>query len=169
MGPSVTITTYVDANLCHDMLSGKSVTGVIHFLNKTVIHCHSKKQPVVETATYGSEYIAARIAVEEIMELRNTLRYLGVNISGPAYMFGDNRTIVDSSSIPQSRLHKRHVLLSFHQVREVIAAGVLYFIHIPGKINPADVLSKHWSYQRVWDQLQPLLFWKGDTMNIPVK
>ena len=77
--------------------------------------------------------MAARIAVEEIMELRNTLRYLGVNISGPAYMFSDNRTVVDSSSIPQSRLHKRHVLLSFHRLREAIAAGVLYFIHIPGK------------------------------------
>lgn len=100
MGPPVTVTTYVDANLCHDMLSGKSVTGIVHFLNKTVIYFYSKKQPVVETATYGSEYMAARIATEEIMELRNSLRYLGVNISGPAYMFGDNRTVVDSSSIP---------------------------------------------------------------------
>ena len=169
MGPPVTVTTYVDANLCHDMLSGKSVTGIVHFLNKTVIYFYSKKQPVVETATYGSEYMAARIATEEIMELRNSLRYLGVNISGPAYMFGDNRTVVDSSSIPQSRLHKRHVLLSFHRVREAIAAKVLYFIHIPGAINPADILSKHWSYQKVWAQLQPLLFWKGNTINIPIK
>ena len=42
LGPPVTLTTYVDANLCHDMLSGKSVTGIVHFLNKTVIHFYSK-------------------------------------------------------------------------------------------------------------------------------
>ena len=114
MGPPVTLTTYEDANLCHDMMSGKSVTDILHFMNKTVIYFYSKKQPVVETATYGSEYMAARITVEEIMELRNSLRYLGVNIDGPANMFGDNRTVVYSLFIPQSRLYKQHVLLSFH-------------------------------------------------------
>ena len=165
LGPKVVITTYVDANLCHDMLSGKSVTGIIHFLNKTPIHFYSKKQPVVETATYGSEYMAARIAVEEIIDLRTSLRYLGVDIEGSSYLFGDNRTVVNSSSIPQSRLHKRHVLLSFHRVREAIASKTIHFIHIPGNINPADILSKHWSYQKVWKQLQALLFWMGNTID----
>ena len=166
LGPPVHTTTYVDANLCHDMLSGKSVTGVLHFLNKTPIHYFSKKQPVVETATYGSEYMAARLAVEQIMEIRTSLRYLGVNIQGPTMMFGDNRSVVDSSSVPQSRLHKRHVLLSFHRVREAIAAKVINFLYIPGSINPADILSKHWGYNKVWGQLKPLLFWEGNTMDI---
>ena len=58
--------------------------------------------------------MAAKIAAEEIMELRNALKFPGVNIAGPAYMFADNQTVVDSSSTPQSRLHKQHVLLSFH-------------------------------------------------------
>ena len=35
--------------------------------------------------------------------------------------------------------------------------------HIPGSCNPADILSKHWGYSQVWDQLKTLLFWKGDT------
>ena len=164
LGPPVQLTSYVDANLCHDMLSGKSVTGVLHFLNKTPIHYFSKKQPIVETATYGSEYMAARLAVEQIMEFRTTLRYLGVNLIGPTILFGDNKSVVDSSSIPQSRLHKRHVLLSFHRVREAIAAKIIDFVHIPGAINPADILSKHWSYSKIWDQLKPLLFWEGNTV-----
>ena len=40
------------------------------------------------------------------------------------------------------------------------------FYHIPGEINPADVLSKHWGYQQIWKQLQPLLFWQGDTREL---
>ena len=114
---------------------------------------------VCEAATYGSEYMAARLAVEQIMEIRTSLRYLGVNIQGPMMMLKDNRSVVDSSSIPQSRLHKRHVFLSFHRVREAIAAKVVNFLYIPGSINPADILSKHWGYSKVWNQLKPLLFW----------
>ena len=151
LGPPVQVTTYVDANLCHDMLSGKSVTGILHFLNKTPFHYFTKKQPIVETATYGSEYMAARLAVEQIMEIRTMLRYLGVNIKEASIMFGDNQSVVDSSSQPQSRLHKRHVLLSFHRVREAIAAKILHFIHIPRSINPADILSKRWSYSKIWN------------------
>jgi hypothetical protein len=27
-------------------------------------------------------------------------------------------------------------------------------------------LSKHWAYSQVWSVLKPILFWKGDTMDI---
>ena len=107
-----------------------------------IIFLYTRKQGTVETATYGSEYVAGRTATEQIMDHRVSLRYLGVHVLGPTYLFGDNRSVVDSSMKIASKLHKRHVLLSYHRVREAIAAGVLYFIHIPGAINPADILSK---------------------------
>jgi hypothetical protein len=94
------------------------------------------------------------------------LRYLGVNIEGPAYMFGDNRTVVNSCIVPNARLHKRHELLSFHRVREAIAAGTIAFHYIPGSQNPADIVSKHWGYQQIWKLLQPLMFWSGNTLDL---
>ena len=78
-------------------------------------------------------------------------------------MFGDNRSVVDSSTLPHAKLHKRHNALSFHRVREAIASKVVQFHHIPGNINPADILSKHWGYTQIWDILKPILFWEGDT------
>jgi hypothetical protein len=163
-GKFVTTSHYVDANLMHDILSGKSVTGVLHFMNKTPIDWFSKKQATVETATYGSEFVAARTCTEQIIEIRTLLRYLGVPIRDQSYMFGDNESVVNSASLPDSKLHKRHTLLSFHRVREAITARMVIFTHIDGRINPADVLSKHWGYQQVWPNLQPLMFWAGDTM-----
>jgi hypothetical protein len=44
LGKKIVLTHYFDANLMHDVLSGKSVTGVVHFYNK--------KQSTTETATY---------------------------------------------------------------------------------------------------------------------
>ncbi len=81
-------------------------------------------------------------------------------------MFGDNERVVDTASVPHSRLHKRHNALSYHRTREAIAAGITRFYHVRGDTNPADILSKHWAYAAVWSQLKPLLFWKGDTADL---
>jgi hypothetical protein len=84
---------------------------------------YSKKQATVETATYGSEFVAARTCVEQIIDLRITLQYLGVPICSKSYMFGDNKSVVDSSMQVNAKIHKRHTMLSFHRVREAIASG----------------------------------------------
>lgn len=165
-GKGVKITTYFDANLYHDLISGRSVTGILHMLNKTVIDTYSKLQSTVETATFGSEYIAARTATEQIIDLRHTLRYLGVPIIGSSMLFGDNETVVNTASIPHSKLHKRHNALSYHRTREAIAAGITRLYHVRGETNPADILSKHWDMPSVWDTLKPLMFWNGDTAEL---
>jgi hypothetical protein len=81
-------------------------------------------------------------------------------------MFGDNKSVVNTASMPQGKLHKRHNALAFHRCRDAIAAGIIRFHHIPGKGNPADVVSKHWDFPSVKPLLRPLLFWEGDTANI---
>ena len=158
LGNFVTTTTYVDANLYHDMITGRSVTGIIHLLNQTTVDWYSRKQATVETATYGSEFVAARTATDQILDLRLTLRYLGVPIRDVSYMFGDNKSVVDSSIIPHAKLHKRHNALSFHRVREAIASGAISFFHIDGDLNPADILSKHWGNAQVKKLLKVLLY-----------
>ena len=42
---------YADANLYHDKVTGRPVTGLILMLNKTPIDWFSKKQLSVESAT----------------------------------------------------------------------------------------------------------------------
>ena len=167
LGRYVQLFHYVDANLYHDMITGRSVTGILHFANQTLLDWFTKKQATVETATYGSEFVAARTCVEQIVDLRLMLRYLGVRIRDHSYMFGDNKSMVDSSTIPHSKLHKRHTALSFHRVREAVASKVYMFSHIDGGDNPADILSKHWGYQQIWKLLRPLLFSMGDKIEIP--
>jgi hypothetical protein len=105
--------------------------------------------------------------MEQIIDLRNVLRYLGVAIKGSTMMFGDNESVVNSSSVPHVRLHICHTALSFHRVREGIAiTGIAKFHHVRSADNPADILNKHWGHKQVWPLLQPLLFWEGDTMDL---
>ena len=113
LGKPVFTTTYEDANLYHCMMLGRSATAVLHLVNQTPIDWFSKRQATVETATYGSEFIAARIATEQIIDLRYTLRMLGAPIQSPAYMFGDNQSVITNSTLPHSTLSKRHNALSY--------------------------------------------------------
>ena len=161
LGNHVQTTHYVDANLHHDLATGKAVTAALHFLNQTPIDAYTKRQSTVETATYGSEFVAARTAVDQIIDIHTTLRYLGVPIRDKSYMFGDNRSVVTSSTIPNSTISKRHHLASYHRVREAIAAKYISFHWKDGKSNPADILSKHWEFATVWPMLKPILFWRG--------
>ena len=66
LGKAVTTTTTMDANLNHCLATGKSLTGCLHFVNKTPVDWYSKKQATVETVTYGSEFVAAKTATEQI-------------------------------------------------------------------------------------------------------
>jgi hypothetical protein len=106
LGKYVTLSHYVDANIMHDITSGKSVTGILHLVNKTPIDWYSKKQATVETATYGSEFVAAQICVEQIIGLHTTLQYLGVPIRDKSYMLGDNKSVEDCSMQNHVKLRK---------------------------------------------------------------
>ena len=66
LGEAVITTTTMDANLNHCLATGKSLTGCLHFVNRTPVDWYSKKQATVETATYGSEFVAAKTAVEKL-------------------------------------------------------------------------------------------------------
>jgi hypothetical protein len=169
LGKYVTLTHYVNANLMHDIISGWLVPGILHMINKTPTDWYSKKHATVETATNGSEFVTARICVEQIFDLRNILCYLGVPIRSKSYMIGDNKSVVDSSMQVYAKPHKLHTMLLLHRVCKAIASGMIGFYFIPGDIKPADILSKHWGHSQVWQKLCALLFWEGDTGDLQVQ
>ena len=67
-----------------------------------------------------------------------------------------NQTPIDAYS-------KRHHLVSYHRVKEAIAAKYISFHWKVCKSNPADTLSKHWEFATVWPILKPILLWRGET------
>ncbi len=164
LGKHVQLVHYKDANLMHDVLTGRSVTACLHFANATPIDWFTKKQATVETATYSSESVAGRTCVDQIVDLRQTFRYLGVEVNQKSYLFGDNESVVKSATMVHAKLNKRHNILSFHRVREAIASKYIEFNHLPGSSNPADILSKHWGYASVKETLLPIFHWHGETV-----
>ena len=142
-----------------------AVTAILHFINKTLFVWFSRKQPTVNTATFGAESSAARTSIEQMRANKATLQYLGVPICGPSILLGDNKTVVDSTSIGNSRLHKQHLMISYHYVREALATGEYVYCFMNGKYNPSDVLSKHWCHNDMFCLLKPILFMSGNVFD----
>ena len=65
-------------------------------------------------STYGAELlVAARIAVDMVIELWYMLCMLGVPVDGPSLMLGDTNSVVLNTSVPASVLKKMLVIIEF--------------------------------------------------------
>ena len=103
---------------------------------------YSKKQTVVESSTFGSEFLALKTAVDLIESLTYKLRMLGVPIDGQARIFCDNESVVVSSSFPESVLKKKTSSIAYNRVREAIAAEKILMYFESTKSNIADLFTK---------------------------
>jgi hypothetical protein len=159
-GLSVRQTITVDANFAHCQVTGRSAMGAIFEVQGTIVGHFSRRQSTVETATYASEFVAARAALDEGIAIQYELRMLGAPVDGLMWMFRDNKSMIDSASEPAGRLHKRHLILSWHRLREKAAMGIVLYVHIKSQENVADCLTKHLSHGPLWALIKDKLFYR---------
>ncbi len=101
-----------------------------------------KRQKTVETSTYGSELVSARIATDLLIEWRYKLRMLGINLESSSWMIGDNMSLVVNTPIPFSNLKKKHQAFNYNRVREAIAGRMVTFGHMDSECNVAVICTK---------------------------
>ena len=152
------LTVWVDADHARDKVTCRSVTGIIIMMNNTVIKTYSKRQATVESSTYGSELVAARIATDLAMEIRYMLKMMGVRIDGSTLMLGDNKSVVLNTTVPSSVLKKKHCAIAYHRTREAIAARSIRFCHIESGVNIADLMTKPLPNALFHHLVKPILF-----------
>ena len=145
LGRPIVMSAFVDADHAGDSQTRRSHTGIILYLNKAPVVWISKKQPTVETSSYGSELVAMRICVEAIEALRYKCRAFGIPIDGPTNVFCDNQSVVFSATTPESSLKKKHNSVAYHKVREAAAAGIILVTKVMSGENLADLLTKNLS------------------------
>jgi hypothetical protein len=141
-GYQVTTHCFVDSNHAGNVVTRRSHTGIIIFLNKAPVMWFSKRQNTVETSTFGSEFVAMKIAKEMVVALRYKLRMFGIPIDGPTNVYCDNEGVVKNTSIPESVLSKKHLSIAYHAVREAVAAGIMRVAKEDTLTNLADLFTK---------------------------
>ena len=114
-----------------------------------------------------SKFVAAKTASEQIMDIRQTLRYHAAPTVSKSFLFGGNRSVVTSTTLCHSILSKCHNILLFHRIREAIAAKLMAFYWIQSTYNLCDMLAKHWDHPTVYLMILKLLITRGNNTLIP--
>ena len=70
------------------------------------------------------------------------LRCLGVNVDTASAVYGYNLGVIHNTTIKDTLLKKNHVSVSYHKVREAVAAGIIVPIKIASADNFADCHKK---------------------------
>jgi len=142
LGKEVDLSLYVDSDLAGDSKTRRSRTGYFIFVNSALIMWLSKRQATIETSVFGAEFVAMKIGMEALRGLRYKLRMMGVPISGPSFIFGDNMSVIHNTQKPESTLKKKSNQICFHAVRESVAMKESLTGHIDTNENPADLATK---------------------------
>ena len=147
-GNPVSLFVFVDADHGGNKVNRRSQSGILIFMNRAPIVWYSKRQPSVETSTFGSEFCAMKIAVELTEALRYKLRMFGVPLeetSGsvqPANVYCDNEAVTKNVKLPESTLKKKHHSIDYHRCRQAVAAGIIRVAHQGTLKNLADLFTK---------------------------
>ena len=141
-GNPVEINCFVDSDHAGDKITRRSQTGILLYLNSAPIIWYSKRQTTVESSTFGSEFVALRVASELIISLRYKLRMFGIRIIGPATVFCDNESVYKNATFAESTLKKKHNSICFHRVRECVAAAIMVAHKVGSEYNLSDILTK---------------------------
>ena len=141
-GMGFIIRAKVDADHAADTVSRRSRTGFIVYANSAPIHWMSKKQTSIESSSFGSEFVAMKQCCEYLRGLRYKLRMLGIPVTGPAFILGDNQSVLANTTVPESVLKKKSQSIAYHFVREGTARDEWRTSYVNTNENESDLLTK---------------------------
>lgn len=81
-------------------------------------------------------------ATEYVRGLRFKLRMMGITVNEPAFVFGDNQSVLANTTAPASTLKKKSNAIAYHFVREGCARDEWQTAYINTHENVADLLTK---------------------------
>ena len=107
LGKYFVIKYYFNAKHAENMANRSSYSGIIIYVNNSLIVQYSKIQTIVEDSSLGSEFVALVISTETVEALSYKLRCFVIPVEGPEEVFCGNMPAVNNSSIPTPALKKK--------------------------------------------------------------
>ena len=141
-GKSVDLHMWVDSDHAGDKVKRRSRTGYFIFLNTALINWLSKKQATIEGSVFGVEFAAMKTGVDSLRGIRYKLLMMGVPLTRPTYMYGNNMSFIYNTSQPKSTLKNKSNSICYHAVRKSVASGECLTTHYKTGDNYSDMMTK---------------------------
>ena len=141
-GMGFTIVAKVDVDHASNTVTRRSRTGILVYLNCSLVHWWSKKQTSIESSSFGAEFIAMKRCCEYLHGLRYKLCMMGIPCDQPSHIYGDNQSVLATTTMPDSTLKKKSQSIAYHFVCEGSAHGEWRTAYVNTHDNKADLLTK---------------------------
>lgn len=132
---------YVDSSHGTGTPDGKSVAGHIILVHGGPVSWSSHTLALTCTSSTESEYRAMSDCAKDVLWLTKVLREFAVP-HRPFTIKGDCKGAMDAVNHHSTTKHTKHIELHLDFMKERVTLGDLKFVHIPGRFNPADMLTK---------------------------
>ena len=83
---------------------------------------------------------------------------MGMPLTGPSYIYGDNMVVIHNTQRPESTLKKKNNSIFYHEMGESVAMGESITSHIPTIFNPDDILTKKCFVQKKRGMAEGVLY-----------
>lgn len=91
---------FLDSDLAGLLDDRKSTSGMVFYLNDSVITWVSQKQRCVTLSSYEAEFMVATAAACQAIWLRNVLSQITSELVGPVVLCIDNKSAIDLAKKP---------------------------------------------------------------------
>ncbi len=116
LGKDLDVRMMCDSDHAREKRTRRSGTGFSTFCNMALIDWVSKKQATVETSVFGAEIVAMKHGIEKLRGLCYKLHIMGISLTGPSFIYGDNKSQITNSTKPESTLKKKCNSICYHAV-----------------------------------------------------
>ena len=106
-GKKIDIHMLVDSDHAGDKVSHMSRSGFLIHVNTTLVQWFLPKQFKVDTSVFSTEFVTMKWGIDALRSLKYKLRMMGIPISGPLYIYGDNLSVLHNTSRPESVLRNK--------------------------------------------------------------
>ena len=137
------LTAYVCSDHAGDQYKGYSTTAVVLFLAGGPVDWRSVKQTVAAISTVKAEYVALSKACTMILSFCHLMETTNEIQNEAMVVFEDNSGAVALSRSNKITSRTKHVDVTFHHVRSLVADDVVDVTYIETELQRADILTKN--------------------------
>lgn len=132
---------YSDADYAGDKETRRSTSGYVFLLGENIVSWGSERQKSVALSTTESEYIAASVAVKELIWLQHLIKEL-IDIGFTTEMNMDNQSSIRLIKNPEFHKRTKHIDVRYHFIRERYEENLFNLNYVSSDEQLADIFTK---------------------------